>query len=324
MFYDKKEQVIDVIFTSYGKYLLSIGKFKPAFYQFSDDDIIYDHLYADVSESQNTVQDRIKEVPYNNFQESRGVETSVSKKYRIFRNQDNSEKMSGDYFSTGLGNSDVGNNYSPAWSIKYLNNIKTGSILINTTGSHEIYNIPVLQAYGEYKTTIEQTEKPSLDQEFEPRVIDTGIEKIYSDGSFISLEEDFILLEFNEKNVPFLNENFDIEIYQKRNISNSKISGSISGSLKELIPLKFVSINKDKSIEERILDLNIDVDIGAVEYFFDIKIDNEIDKEIMCKYVQNSKSRNILSDRLIGNCKIEIQKPVNIYDIAELSEEDCT
>tara|TARA_R100000315_G_C5231666_1_gene142721 strand:- start:253 stop:1779 length:1527 start_codon:yes stop_codon:yes gene_type:complete len=77
-FLNKKEQVFDIKLTGYGNYLLSIGKFKPAYYEFFDDNIIYDKRYAmytgsiDPSpeksnvnlmlrENQNEVHKRIKE-----------------------------------------------------------------------------------------------------------------------------------------------------------------------------------------------------------------------------------------------------------------------
>jgi hypothetical protein len=45
-FLNKKEQVYDLQLTSYGKYLLSIGKFKPVHYAFFDDNVLYDKTYA--------------------------------------------------------------------------------------------------------------------------------------------------------------------------------------------------------------------------------------------------------------------------------------
>jgi len=36
-FFNKKEEVLDVQLTEYGKYLLSQGRMKPAFYAFYDD-----------------------------------------------------------------------------------------------------------------------------------------------------------------------------------------------------------------------------------------------------------------------------------------------
>ena len=38
-FLNKKEQVYDLKLTSYGHYLLSVGKFKPVYYEFFDDNI---------------------------------------------------------------------------------------------------------------------------------------------------------------------------------------------------------------------------------------------------------------------------------------------
>ena len=45
-FLNKKEQVFDIKLTGYGNYLLSIGKLKPAYYEFFDDNVIYDKRYA--------------------------------------------------------------------------------------------------------------------------------------------------------------------------------------------------------------------------------------------------------------------------------------
>ena len=44
-FFDKKEEVLDIELTQYGKHLLSRGVLRPVFYAFFDDDIIYDSQY---------------------------------------------------------------------------------------------------------------------------------------------------------------------------------------------------------------------------------------------------------------------------------------
>ena len=51
-FFNKKEDVIDIELTQYGKYLLSKGKLKPAFYAFSDDEIVYDPSYNNSGSSE--------------------------------------------------------------------------------------------------------------------------------------------------------------------------------------------------------------------------------------------------------------------------------
>lgn len=59
-FLDRKEQVLELDLTQYGKSLLSRGKFKPVYYAFFDDDVIYDGQYASVSEISTQSSDRIK------------------------------------------------------------------------------------------------------------------------------------------------------------------------------------------------------------------------------------------------------------------------
>ena len=39
-FINKKEQVYDLKLTNYGHYLLSVGKFKPSYYAFLDDNVL--------------------------------------------------------------------------------------------------------------------------------------------------------------------------------------------------------------------------------------------------------------------------------------------
>ena len=37
-FFNKKEEILEIKLTSFGKHLLSCGKFKPAYYKFFDND----------------------------------------------------------------------------------------------------------------------------------------------------------------------------------------------------------------------------------------------------------------------------------------------
>ena len=59
-FADQIEEVLDIELTQYGKNLLTRGRFKPAFYAFFDDDIIYDSTYAGFTEIQNETEKRIQ------------------------------------------------------------------------------------------------------------------------------------------------------------------------------------------------------------------------------------------------------------------------
>ena len=64
-FFNEKEEVLDLQLTQFGRHLLSKGKFKPAFYSFFDDDILYNVESAPInsttipSEEQNSSHERI-------------------------------------------------------------------------------------------------------------------------------------------------------------------------------------------------------------------------------------------------------------------------
>ena len=63
-FFDKKQDVINLKLTRYGRQLLSVGEFNPVFYAFSDDGIIYDTRWVSGSthtEEQWLVEKRIQE-----------------------------------------------------------------------------------------------------------------------------------------------------------------------------------------------------------------------------------------------------------------------
>jgi hypothetical protein len=59
-FLNKKQTVFDIKLTSYGKYLLANGRFKPKYYTFLDDNVVYDSNYVGYAEHQNEATNRIK------------------------------------------------------------------------------------------------------------------------------------------------------------------------------------------------------------------------------------------------------------------------
>ena len=81
-FFNRKEEVIDIELTQYGKLLLAKGKFKPKKYAFFDDDVIYDAQYMTptdptsvsnpIAENQNDAGTRIKEAVRGRAQHNYG------------------------------------------------------------------------------------------------------------------------------------------------------------------------------------------------------------------------------------------------------------
>lgn len=85
-FFNRKEDVIEIQLTQYGKYLLSQGKFKPVEYAFFDHDIIYDNGWADrappeiyQAEAQSDSEQRIKDAvrPRTQYVFSPGPEKQI-------------------------------------------------------------------------------------------------------------------------------------------------------------------------------------------------------------------------------------------------------
>ena len=62
-FFNKKEEVVQIELTRIGREKLSKGQFKPAYYEFLDEDVLYDrkNVAADTSEEQNNIKTRLKE-----------------------------------------------------------------------------------------------------------------------------------------------------------------------------------------------------------------------------------------------------------------------
>ena len=61
-FFDKKEEVLEIKLTPFGRYRLSKGDFKPTHYSFFDDGITYNSEYMSggVAENQSTIDNRIR------------------------------------------------------------------------------------------------------------------------------------------------------------------------------------------------------------------------------------------------------------------------
>ena len=85
-FFNQKEEVIQIELTQYGKYLISRGKWKPAYYAFFDDDVIYDGRYAGVTETNAVGVERIKTTPRVKTQYVfTGIEEQVKKNLELIK-----------------------------------------------------------------------------------------------------------------------------------------------------------------------------------------------------------------------------------------------
>ena len=282
-FLDQKEQVINIELTPYGKYLLSVGKFKPDSYAFFDEDIIYDYGFAGVSgELQNETEGRIQEdTPRLSAQSRfRGAEVAVfsaapnmveslmpgvlEDKTNPLTIQDNPTSLN--LFQNPLGTSAFNSNKMPAWNIEVLHSKIDSTEYVMTGSDDEIPTTFIPQIDFTLKPKIKRFLVPDLDlvgeatqQSEDSEIWDSEV--IFPDGTYIEYEKDYLFIQVEEANTEFLKDNFDIEIFEVVDIVGDTPAAKTKETLK---PLYFA---KDKSTSPI---------VGDVEYLLDIEIDDEI------------------------------------------------
>ena len=130
-FFNKKTEVMQFEMTPYGRYLYSIGKFKPHSYEFVDDDVVY--YISGSSEAQEDAHNRIlNETPKlkinRAFQdEAPEVESPpLINQQRVMAKKMN-QKQNGLF---ALGRSSYSSNNSPSFQVTMLQGELTGSSLV--------------------------------------------------------------------------------------------------------------------------------------------------------------------------------------------------
>jgi hypothetical protein len=332
-FFDKKEEVLDIQVTPLGKRLLQMGQFKPQFYAFFDNDIIYDGNYAGTKETQNNIQERIKDVPRlkqqvylyspeekinsnttdidlvtydeNLFQnKSLSGPQALASEYNIQKQE--SKQIELEMFGP-LGNMAFHADSIPAWDIRFFEAELTGSTTIATANNNQ--RIPNLNCNVEYKfkinsidtTMVEEPEDKALLSEIEDNLF-ISTTPISKDGSYLELSPDALFIKVSENNTNFLNDNFDIEIFK-------------IGSQGEEQQLFFDE--EGTSFENTPL---------AVEYWFDVMVDAEIPDNIYCKQVKSEKLEVTYTDKFLFNCGDLVNENLSvdqIYNIPAGETEPC-
>lgn len=253
-FFDSKEEVLKIELTPYGKKKLANGTFKPKYYSFHDDDILYDAEYGGVlSESNVSSSNRILEsTPYlKPMGRTQPIEITKNLKvdnndYKILNDQ---QKL------TYLGNSSLNSDYLPSWSLR----VDNGTISSYVSGSGQ--TIPQLNLNPIFhKITVIPPEKDKQAEDI-----------FYEDGSAIRIDKTYRIVSIEEKNVDTLEDHFDMEIFEVQNDSLKPIM--FTKQQENIIN----GIFKDNSeLPQQSTDME---NLNTVENFFDVFIDDEISIE---------------------------------------------
>jgi hypothetical protein len=349
-FFNKREDVIDLELTPYGEYLLSEGDFKPEFYAFFDDEILYDASWAGVhGETQNKIKDRIKEVPRTKTQYLftntdlphippdfglseylgglGGKEIDMKHVINLALSGDaelrgaldspeDSKLYNPNYLKhyalpLPLGNSSFDSEKAPSWDIRLLYNNITGSVVQYFTSSlHPYQKIPQLEVIIKYKTEAMPLDAPIQTSENNGKKTNNLRLKdfdelhnnppLYTDG-YYDFQEDFIVLEVSENNVPFLKENFDIEVFEVFTDSTEKYDEFLNQ--KYFVEEPSV-VNEDgllktekemiRSNEENLNLRLLPLGKSYVSHYLNVHTDHEIDKDLMCQLETKTKQKGYL------------------------------
>ena len=206
-FFNKKEDVIDLQLTQYGRHLLSKGQFNPVYYSFFDDNILYNSNNAGFIEEQNEAEARINDTPRIKPQISvSSAEKAFSSNYELIIGgeveansvslQRTAEKNY--LLPQSLGTSDVNSEYVPSWSVRFLNGGLTGSVnylnLKESNGGINTLLIPQIESAMKIRYDNIDTEAPLISDETESGMA-------LSDLSLLSSEEEtYVLLKIQENN----------------------------------------------------------------------------------------------------------------------------
>ena len=242
-FFDQKQEVLDIQLTPYGRHLLSLGRLKPVYYAFFDDDIIYDASYGGLTETQNDIEDRIlRQTPRSKQQVTfSGIETNYKRQNQMTKHAESvaspgHELVYGSMVSTEytnlqhplqrdyamgmpLGKTDLDNDDPPRFQLLMLSGeieSATETLEDQTIGSR--LRIPQINIDLEYELTahdMNHVGQRELEEKAARRGNHAMFSPVFDDGTYLKIEGQHIMLMLEEFNVPFEEENFEIEVFEE-------------------------------------------------------------------------------------------------------------
>jgi len=301
-FFDDKQEILKVELTTYGRFLLSKGKFKPSYYAYFDDDILYDAEYANLQENQNLIQTRIldetislkPQTTFSSVEKNIKINSLVSSEASKMKMEESQITSDKNYsLSLPLGNSSLSSDYYPSWSIMFSNgNIESINNFIDNSDGLE----DTLQPY----LKIPQINLKDIEYEILKTVNSVPDDPLYQVATvvggldnqiFYSIKDAPLIIDIKELNTDNLIKNFDVEIFMEE---EELIPGK-NEKKKILKKLNFVK-QSEYIVDNILLDeprtYNDTMDESYSEYFFESTVDDEIElpPETKEKFIKRSTS----------------------------------
>jgi len=341
-FLNKKEQVLDTLLTPYGESLLATGQFKPEYYAFFDDNILYESQYGRPDEparTQNSIEPRIQEntpqietqvvfsdrntyrrmsykidtvldvadigysgsplgldvgtgtvttgtpgstaVPPSTTPPDLGIEQSfenistLANKYALFERD-----FYGPQYTLGTTGKLTTN--APAWSVSMIRGEIASAASSSSGATRPTLDIPQIDVALTYKIDV------IADTTF---ISDTELAVSFGNGEILDIEPEIMIAQIKELNSEFSNDNFEIEVYE---VDTDNVPGAETATVETLKPLKFRRM--PSLVQNGILldESELRAPVGPttpdhVQYYFDIKVDGQIDSRLICSSIEENK-----------------------------------
>ena len=312
-FFNKKEEVLEIKLSSYGKQKLAAGTFKPVYYAFFDDDVLYDGARAGITEDNNDIEPRIQEntpslrvqTGFTDLERKIMLQTHELSADGVFHESNVMDlKTDPDVFKDydglrnvlPLGNSQLSNQYIAAWRLEFLaSNFKEFKSYTQdpATGLGGLIHIPQINVDLEVQPVMVEKDFIGVVDPETGRYV-----SLASNNHFIRLTNDFILLDVQELNVDLLNDSFSLEVYEVTENPDTQEKILIPKLFKKEVQTIVDGIMLDqKEIDEQII--SAEVNQNFAEYYFDISMDDNIDNKTKFeKIVAREKKGNIFDNNV--------------------------
>tara|TARA_R100001079_G_scaffold12575_1_gene6144 strand:- start:1162 stop:2220 length:1059 start_codon:yes stop_codon:yes gene_type:complete len=328
-FFNRKQEVIDIQLTPYGRRKLSTGEWRPRYYAFFDRDVIYDVGHVGFEENQKESHDRIKgAVRPKAMPITYGIESlfmQQTKEYDANPKQGTWSPPADLTFPSftkpspirnlrtmklPLGNSSLNSSYYPSFALKFYEGVisssfefYTGSAGQTTSVVGPVHTLPIAQincnvnyvSHIKSGGIVVQDNNEPASTEFAPEVAEPGLEfdppenrtyspEVYKDGTYVTIQTQKLLFDLIEEHVPIDKEDFDLEVYEIR--TNTYTKGGTTYEKEKLKQLTFIGdyfddnmINYGNVIYNKDTKEYIPVESKHVEYYFDVRVDKEIEPD---------------------------------------------
>lgn len=295
-FFNKKTEVMQIEMTPYGRYLYSIGKFKPHSYEFVDDDVIY--KVSGSIENQEDAHNRIlNETPKLKINRSFQDEApqipvpnnSVDNKREMAKRM--TQKQNGLF---ALGRSSYSSENTPSFQVTMLQGELTESSLVHEVSSSQPANtgsvsgsvfIPQVNVQVNFTAISDSILNPP--SQFDGEVVRS---ETFEDGNYVQIRYKEPIIHLKEFNSFYEKENFEFEVFKVDSDDNEiliplkmekKFSAIVNGLLME-----DGDVNDFQPSPSALYEEDRDKP-DFVDYFFSIQVDKEIPEEILCKAIDS-------------------------------------